>query len=109
MPVGCAGADLEQPWIKMLLEVAEKRLDPRELLKIYREDPGSLVANLYDPGHYRMTPDPQSTAPLHTMGRCAAMRALLGKDNWRESPALHFWVQKALEVVQAPLQVCSHA
>ncbi|BDA41158.1 hypothetical protein COCOBI_01-8130 [Coccomyxa sp. Obi] len=99
-----SGATLEHPWMKKLFEVSEKRMDPRELLKIYREDPGSLVANLYDPGRYRMTPEAESTEPLESMSTCAAMRALVGKDNWRESPALQAWLLKAREVVQSTSQ-----
>ncbi|CAL8466558.1 g6094 [Coccomyxa elongata] len=83
-------------------------MDPRELLKTYREDPGSLVANLYDPGHYRMTPETESTPPLHTMSTCEAMRALVGNDNWRESPALQAWLQKGREVIQAAAQAERH-
>ncbi|BDA41155.1 hypothetical protein COCOBI_01-8100 [Coccomyxa sp. Obi] len=99
-----SGASLEHPWLKKLFGVSEKRLDPRELLKIYREDPGSLIANLYDPGHYRMTPEADSTPPLQSMCTCAAMRALVGKDNWRESPALQAWMLRAREVVQSTSQ-----
>lgn len=91
---------MEQSWIKKLIAVAGNELDPRELLRIYREDPGSLIADLYDSGHYEMTPEADSSPPVHTMSRCEAMRALVGRDNWRQSPGLQTWMQKARQALQ---------
>lgn len=76
-PLDYAGALLEHPWIKSLIEVSRKRLDPRELLKMYREDPDSLkIANLKNPDQYWMPPETERTPPLESMSICAAMRAL---------------------------------
>ncbi|BDA41157.1 hypothetical protein COCOBI_01-8120 [Coccomyxa sp. Obi] len=97
-----SGAPMDQPWIKKLLDVSNGRLDPHELLKIYRDDPGSLVANLYDPGQYRMTPEAESTPPLQSLSTCAAMGALVGRDNWRESPALQAVLQKPANFYSDP-------
>ncbi len=88
-PLDHAGASLEHPWIKKLIAVSNRKLDPLELLKLYREDPCSLkIADMKNPSHYWMPPEIQGTAPLQAMSRCAALRALVGTQNWKESPAL---------------------
>ena len=89
-PLNHAGASLEHPWIKKLVAVSNRKFDSLELLKLYREDPGSLkIADLKNPSHYWMPPETQGTAPLQAMSRCAALRALVGGTlNWKESPAL---------------------
>ena len=64
-------------------------MDPHELLKLYREDPGSLkIADSKVPYKIWMPPEAQGPSPLQAMSRCAAMRALVGNQNWKESPAL---------------------
>ncbi|BDA42181.1 hypothetical protein COCOBI_03-0680 [Coccomyxa sp. Obi] len=84
-----SGAFLHHPWIKKLIDVSNRRLDPHELLKIYREDPGSLkIADLKDPNRFWMPLEAEGTAHLQSMSRCAAMRALVGNLEWKESPKL---------------------
>lgn len=100
-PLDHAGAPREHPWIRKLLDVSSRGVDPLELLKIYKEDPGSLqIADLKHPNHYWMPPETEWTAPLEALSRCAAMRALVGKRNWK-SPALQA-LQKRTAQVKLP-------
>lgn len=53
------------------------------------ENPGSLkITDSKNPNRQWMPPETQGTASLQAMSRCAAMRALVGNQNWKESPAL---------------------
>ena len=64
-------------------------MDPHELLKLYREDPGSLkIADSKIPNKIWMPPEAQGPPPMQTMSRYAALRALAGNQNWKESPTV---------------------
>ncbi|BDA41160.1 hypothetical protein COCOBI_01-8150 [Coccomyxa sp. Obi] len=89
-----SGETIKHPWVSQLDEVGSGDMDPRELLKVYVEEPQSLTLRSLKNPRRSWTPSLQCSPGVEkSVSKIAALRALVGSKKWKTSPKL----QKALE------------